>query len=132
MHDAPPVSALYVALGALMLVVMSVRIITVRRRLKIGLGDGGERQLLQRMRVQGNAVETLPIQLLMLVMLEWMGVGHAWLHGFGVAIIASRTLHAVGLSRSPGTSFGRFVGTAISLLLMVLMSLALIVHTFIR
>ena len=132
MQAAVPVSALYVALGALMLVVMSVRIIALRRRLKIGLGDGAERKLLQRMRVHGNAVETLPIQLLLLLMLEWMGVGHPWLHGFGMAIIVSRALHAVGLSRSPGTSFGRFVGTAISLLLMVLMSLALIVHTFVR
>ncbi|MBD8526582.1 MAPEG family protein [Pseudomarimonas arenosa] len=120
MHT-PPISALYIALGALLLLGLTFRVIAARRASKIGLGDGGDKRLLGAMRVHGNAVETLPIQLLLLVMLEWSGVAPIWIHLLGTAVLLSRGLHAWGLSRHPGVSFGRFWGTLISLGLMLVM-----------
>lgn len=126
MHS-PPVTALYVSLGALLLVALTFLVVGARRRSKIGLGDGGDPHLLSRMRVHANAIETLPIQLLLLAMLEWSGVAALYLHGLGAAILVSRVLHAWGLSRSSGVSFGRFWGTFVSLNLMIAMSVWLIV-----
>lgn len=126
MLHSPPVTALYVALGALLLVLLTVRVVAVRRGRGIGLGDGGDKELLRRMRVHGNAIETLPIQLLLLAMLEWSGTSAPWLHALGAAVLISRCLHAWGMSGSSGLSFGRFWGTLLSLLLMIGMAVWLI------
>lgn len=110
------ISPLYVALGALLLVVLTFRVIAHRREKKIGLGDGGDSLLLRRMRAHGNAVETLPIGLLMLVSLEMSGGSAALLHGLGATLIVGRALHAWGLLGSAGVSFGRFAGMILTML----------------
>lgn len=120
------VTPIYVAFGALILMVLSGMVIRQRRARRIGLGDGGNAELLTAMRMHGNAVETLPIQLLLLAMVEAVGAATPLLHAFGVAIILSRLLHAFGLAGSSGISFGRFWGTVISLLLMIGMPLYLL------
>jgi uncharacterized membrane protein YecN with MAPEG domain len=52
------------------------------------------------------------------------------IHGFGGTLLVSRILHAWGLSRSAGTSPGRFLGTLLTLLLMIAMALFAIVGFF--
>ena len=59
-----PVTALYVALFSLLFVILMVAVIKLRRSLRIGLGDGGNRDLQQAIRAHGNAVECVPIFLL--------------------------------------------------------------------
>lgn len=48
----------------------------------------------------------------MLLIAELQKTPSAVIHGFGIALILSRVLHAQGLGRSGGYSFGRFYGTA--------------------
>lgn len=123
---APQVTAIYLALNALLLLLLTWRVIARRREARIGLGDGGDSELLRRMRVHGNAVETMPLQLLLLLVLELLG-GPAWmLHACGLGIFLARALHAIGLSGSPGVSFGRFWGTLLSLTLLLLLPLLLL------
>ncbi|MGQ0801738.1 MAG: MAPEG family protein [Pseudomarimonas sp.] len=110
------ISPLYVALGGLLLLVLTIRVIVHRRDKKIGIGDGGDHLLLRKVRAHGNAVETLPIGLLMLVSLELSGGGAVLLHGLGAALIVGRALHAWGLSGSAGVSFGRMVGMLLTML----------------
>jgi hypothetical protein len=40
-------------------------------------------------------------------------------HGLGASFLVGRVLHAVGLGGSEGSSFGRSVGTVITLLVML-------------
>ncbi len=110
------ISPLYVALGASLLLLLTIWVIAHRRDRKIGLGDGGDPLLLRRMRAHGNAVETLPIGLLMLVVLELSGGSAVLLHGFGATLIIGRALHAWGLLGSAGVSFGRMVGMLMTML----------------
>ncbi len=124
------VSQIYVALGALLLVVLTFRVIARRRGAKVGIGDGGDKELLRRVRVHGNAIETLPIGLLLLVALELFGLPAMWLHIFGSSLLAGRVLHAWGLSGSAGTSVGRMVGMLLTLISITLMSGVLLVHSF--
>lgn len=121
-----PVTALYAALGALLLLVLTGSVIARRKALRIGIGDGGDRVLGCRIRAHGNAVETLPIALLLLLLLELGGLPAAWLHGFGITLLVARSLHAWGLSRSAGTSPGRFIGMLMTLLLLLAMALVLL------
>lgn len=123
---AAPVTALYAALAALLLLILTTSVIMRRKALRIGLGDGGDRVLGCRIRAHGNAVETLPVALLLLLLLELGGLPAPWLHGFGASLLVVRCLHAWGLSRSAGTSPGRFIGMLGTLLVMLAMALLLL------
>jgi hypothetical protein len=121
------ITLLYAALCSLLVLALAGRVMAYRLTHKVGLGDGGHSELQRRIRVHANAVEYLPLALLLLGGMELNGYDDAWIHGFGATLLASRLLHAWGLSRHHGTSFGRFAGTGLTLLLMIAMSLFAIV-----
>ena len=119
-----PITALYAAICGLFIAAMVLHVATLRRRFRVGIGDGGERQLALAVRAHGNAVETIPIALILLLMLE-LNKGQAGvLHAFGTALIVGRFLHAFGLSRHIGISFGRFWGTITTLVTIVGLAVA--------
>jgi uncharacterized membrane protein YecN with MAPEG domain len=126
----PVVTSIYAALGALLVIVLALRVVMQRRKGAIGLGDGGDRDLQQCIRVHANAIENLPLALLMLLLLELRGIPAPWLHGLGAALILARILHAWGFSRRKGVSFGRFAGTLGTWLVMLAMAAMLLVHAF--
>lgn len=127
----PLITSLYTGLAALLVLVLVVRISALRMRLHIGIGDGGDRLLGQRIRAHGNAVEYLPLALLQLGLLELTGHA-AWLvHACGAVLILARCLHAFGLSRSAGKSMPRALGTALTWAVMAVMAMLLIAR-FVR
>jgi uncharacterized membrane protein YecN with MAPEG domain len=105
-----PITALYAAILTLMLVALAINVTLHRRKLKIGLGAGSDPIMLRMMRVHGNAVEYIPIALLLMLVYELNGGAHTALHVCGCALILGRVLHAAGLWRSDGQSAGRAVG----------------------
>ncbi len=117
------ITLLYAGLCTLLVLVLAFRVIARRLQAKIGIGDGGDAILQRRVRVHANAVEYLPLALILLGGMELNGYPNAVIHGFGAALLLSRVLHAWGLSRVSGTSPGRFLGTLLTLLLMIAMAL---------
>jgi len=116
MPVASPVVTLFVAgLHGLLILVLLVPIVLLRRGRKIGLGHGGDVQLLQRIRAHGNFVEYVPLALILIALLEVTGLRREWVALLGGALLVARVLHALGLWRSPGYSFGRFVGTMLTI-----------------
>jgi hypothetical protein len=103
-------TGLYAALCALLVFALSLRIALLRKRLRIGIGDGGDAGLARAIRAQANAIEYVPLLLVMLLIAENNGAGVAFVHACGVGLLLARLLHAVGLSGSAGVSFGRFWG----------------------
>ena len=120
------VTGIYAALGALLLLVLAVRISLVRRRARVALGDGGNNELVRRVRAHANAAEYLPVALLLLLLLDLGQTPPLWLHVFGVVLIVGRVLHAIGLSRTAGESFGRLVGIALTWGVMLVMAALLL------
>jgi uncharacterized membrane protein YecN with MAPEG domain len=106
-----PITGLYAALLALLLVALALRVVALRWTTKTGIGDGGDRRLARAIRVHGNAIEYVPIALVLLLVAELGNATPALLHGCGIALVAARVLHAAGLSRTAGVSPGRFAGT---------------------
>ena len=98
-----------------------------RVRHKIGLGDGGDRQLLMRVRAHANAVENMPLALLLLGGMELNGYNDVLIHGFGGVLLVSRAAHSWGLSHSSGSSKGRLLGSLFTWVLMLAMALFAIV-----
>lgn len=104
----------YAGLLVLFYVALSARIIRMRWRFKIGIGDGENKELKRAIRAHANFSEYVPLALFLLMMLE---LNHAsdWLMNLlGTTLLAARFLQAMGLSKSAGTSTPRILGTVLT------------------
>jgi uncharacterized membrane protein YecN with MAPEG domain len=120
------ITGIYAAIAALLIVIFALRVTLRRRALKIGIGNGGDAVLAQRIRVHANAAEYLPLALLLLLILELNQTQPMLLHLFGCLLIAGRILHAFGLSSSPGLTPGRAIGMLLTWITIAVMALLLI------
>ena len=62
------------------------------------IGDGGNSDLLRMIRCQANFVETVPLAVVLLVVMELTGAGDTWLHALGATLVLGRLAHFLGLS----------------------------------
>lgn len=123
------ITGLYAAIAALLIVVFAVRVTLRRRAISVGIGNGGDAILAQRVRVHANAAEYLPLALILLLILELNQTQPLLLHAFGCLLIVGRLLHAWGLSSSPGLTPGRGIGMVLTWLTIAVMALLLIWQT---
>ena len=65
--------------------------------------------MVRRMRSQANFVETAPLALILIIVVELMGAGSIWLHGLGALLVVARVLHYLGMS-GLGPEVGRPIG----------------------
>lgn len=109
-----PITSLYAALATLLLIGLAARVPGLRRRHQVGIGDGDRPDLALAVRVHANAVENIPIALLLLALLEVQGGAAAGLHAAGATLLLGRILHARGLGRSRGATHERVWGMALT------------------
>lgn len=121
------ITLLYTALLTLLVLALAGRVIAARMKYKVGLGDGGQAVLNQRVRAHANAVEYVPLSLLLLGGIELTGYPDPLVHALGIGLVVARLLHAWGLAISENRSTGRFWGTLLTLLLMLGMCILAIV-----
>lgn len=105
-----PITAVFAGLLALMLVGVSVRVTVLRAKKKINLFDGGDPTLGRAIRVQGNFIEYVPMALAMMGLVEWMGVKPWVVYLLGIALVAARVSHALGIYSSVFPA--RVIGTS--------------------
>jgi len=106
----PVITALYAALCAFIVLALAMRVVVIRFRTRTGIGDGGNPQLARAIRIHGNAIEYVPIALVLLLVAELDGTRPALLHGCGIVLVVARIVHALGLAGSAGLSVGRGIG----------------------
>lgn len=111
------ITPLYASLLALLIVRLSVSVIKLRRKNRISVGDGGNEALQLAIRTHSNAVEYIPISLLLLLTLELNGAPKALIHVLGATLLAGRILHALGLSAQDLKK--RVLGMQITLYLLI-------------
>lgn len=119
-------TGLYAGLCGLLFIWLSWRVIVERQRTKVGLGDGGDADLQRAIRVHANFVEYTPLALVLLALVDVMAEYDWLIHGFGIALVLSRVLHAQGLGSTAGYSRGRYFGTLGTWLVIVGLSLLLV------
>lgn len=115
------VSALYVVLGALLLIKLSYNVIRLRMQYRVSYGDGGFYELQTAIRVHGNAVEYIPIAAILMVIMEMNGAEVWMIHLVGILLMAGRWVHYYGLhNREVQWRRSGMAATYISLILMVI------------
>ncbi|TDU31084.1 hypothetical protein DFR24_0442 [Panacagrimonas perspica] len=118
------VTPLYAGLLALLFVVLSMRVIVRRRDGKISLGDGGDAEMQRRIRGHGNFSEYVPLALLLIALIEIGGASSIWvLHALGMTLFIARLLHGYALSFSTQFFIGRFLGTILTFLVLIVAGL---------
>ena len=123
MHVTP----LYAALLALLFVGLSVRTLSLRRKLRVAVGDEGHIELLRASRVHANFAEYVPLCILLLGLCEVQGVSPAVLHIAFASLVVARVAHAYGVSQVREPFGFRVFGVAVTLTLLILSSLFLLV-----
>jgi hypothetical protein len=105
----------YAALNALIMLVLSMRVVRARVRTETAIGDGGKPEMAAPLRAHGNNAEYVPMALLLMWALASPLGRSIWLiHGMGIALTLGRVLHAIGLSCSTGPSALRLAGMALT------------------
>jgi uncharacterized membrane protein YecN with MAPEG domain len=123
-----PLTPIYAALLAVLFIVLSLRIIRLRQRLGVSVGEGSNRQLRRAVRVHANFAEYVPIALLLLYFLEVHTEARGAVHALGIALLVGRILHAVGVSREPEDLRWRVAGVVVTFGVIALCACALLWH----
>ncbi|HHR5881286.1 TPA: MAPEG family protein [Providencia alcalifaciens] len=115
------VSSLYAVLGALLILKLSLNVVKLRNQYRVSVGDGGFSELQTAIRVHGNAIEYIPISLILLLLMEMNGAKVWMIHVCGILLIASRILHSYGLKNHDYSQRRMgMMGTYLALALMVM------------
>ncbi|MEX0351509.1 MAG: MAPEG family protein [Paracoccaceae bacterium] len=117
------VTPIYASLIALLYVVLSANVIVRRGRRRISMGHGGDDDLMRAMRAHGNCAEYAPFALLLLLMAEWQGAGHWYLHLLGLSLLIGRVLHAYGFGRADPILILRQIGMVLTFATILLAAL---------
>lgn len=111
--------ALYSGLFVLLFTALKLNAGRVRVSEQVNFGDGGNDPMRQAMRVQGNAVEDVPITLLGLYGLAAMAAPVLLIHILGGSFLVFRLAHAFTLGSGTGSGLGRMIGTLGTLIVML-------------
>lgn len=122
------ITSLYAGLSGGLLILLAFAVSLQRLRAQVPIGDGGDPALTRAVRVHGNAVEHVPMAMLMLLLVEINGAPGVLVHGAGGAFVLARVAHASGLMMSSGRTPGRFLGTLVSWVVMLGLALVLLVQ----
>jgi uncharacterized membrane protein YecN with MAPEG domain len=117
-----PVSLTFTGALALVALWLAYRVIRVRKKVEVLVGDGGHPLLIARMRAQANFVEYTPFVLILMVLIEMAG-GSAWgLRAIGAVYVIARVLHAFGMDRTATPAPLRSVGAGATWLILLLLA----------
>lgn len=120
------IAGFYAGLATLLVVALAIRVMWLRNTRRVGIGTGDVPELARAIRAHANAVENLPLALLLLALLALEQTPALWLHVFGITLLVARLLHAFGLSRYAGVSFGRVTGMGLTVLVLLAMAVLLV------
>lgn len=88
---------LYAAIFGILHVIFTLRVGGYRLRHKVSLGDGGDTELLKRIRGHGNFTENVPIGLILLLLNELNGLAENYLLILGGIFLVARIGHYLSI-----------------------------------
>ncbi len=132
-----PITTILVSLLALLLFRLSVRVIQLRRKNKVSLGDGGHEELQRAIRGQANCAEYAPIAVLLVLVAELQSSAPLVtvpLAVLAAAFLLGRVLHGYAFAATAGNHTLRVRGmqfTLFSIVLLAVLNIAVLVGGFV-
>jgi uncharacterized membrane protein YecN with MAPEG domain len=90
-------SVIYASISAFLITWLLLNVIKKRRSNRVSIGDGGNEEIKIAMAAQSNAIEYIPIALLLLFALEYNNANLLIVHLLGLLLITGRIIHAKGI-----------------------------------
>ncbi len=115
------VTVLYAGILGLMAVGIGATAGVLRAKEGISIGDGGNHELLLRMRRHANFVENVPLALILIGFLEMQGVSNTAIHVLGAILVVGRVMHFVGFGEDVRSAI-RGIGAGFTALTIVVAS----------
>jgi uncharacterized membrane protein YecN with MAPEG domain len=104
------ITPIFAALLSLIFIILSIRIIRLRRRLKIPVGDTGNVEMLRAIRAHGNFAEYVPLTLLLLYFVEQTQAMSWLIYSLGIMLTLGRLSHSYGVTQLNEKFFFRVFG----------------------
>jgi uncharacterized protein len=117
------ITAPYAGILSLFMVALAINVTIHRAKLRVPLGDGDNPQMLRMIRLHGNAVEYLPLALLLMAIYELNGGWHSSLHVAGIVLIVARVLQSWNMWSTEVAGLGRISGQSLTWLTIVILAL---------
>ena len=89
----------YAAVLALFFIYLTLRVIKQRKKARVAIGDGNNPALKRAIAVHNNFAQYVPFCLLLMTFLELNHTASYLLHGLCITLLASRLIHAYGVSQ---------------------------------
>ena len=116
-----PATLITAGLLGLVFLALIIRVVSRRVSGKIMIGDGGDAQMLERIRAHANFTEHVPLTLILMGGIEYTAGHHSpWLWASGGLLVIARVSHAIGMSRPAPNPFRAFGALASWLLILAL------------
>ena len=122
------VTPLYAGILTLWFVLLSVRVMNLRR--DVPFGDSGDIAITRVIRAQANFAEYVPLALLLMGFLEVTRYSIYFLHALGVMLVVARLLHGLALSFGWQPRFGRVTGAGLTVLVLLIEAVLCIYQGF--
>ncbi len=119
-------ASLYIAVLIIMSLGLAINVGARRLPRQIGLGDGGDPEMIPYIRVHGNFLENAPLAMIALIMLSVIDAPLWTIHIVGLTMIIGRALHAYGIGKTAGISFGRGAGMGLTMISLIASALFLV------
>ncbi len=118
----------YLFLSVILVLYLSFLIIKQRKKHLVSVGSGGHDEIKYLMRAHGNALEYLPLFLIMLCVYD-ANDAPAWaVHLFGMMMMVGRVLHAIAFVKYQSMALKiRFWGMILTFLSLILVAIANII-----
>lgn len=120
------ITTLYAGILAILYIALAFCVIRGRYKHRIPLGDGANEDMLRRIRVHANFAEYVPIALLLLFFVDDGGTSPLLVHGLGLMLLIGRLLHIWGVRSASGPSIGRFLGMALTFVMILICAVILL------
>ena len=124
------ITAPYAALLTILMFALTHLVIRARGKAKVGLGDGGNTQLLEAMRRQANFVENVPLALLLMAFAEAGGAGAMVLNIAGIALVLARLVHPFGIKSDKPAHPARIAGAVVTNFVQLAMVVVILMQYF--
>ncbi len=125
----PDITILFAGILGLMAIGLGATAGLYRAKEGISIGDGGNQELLMRMRRHANFVENVPLALILIGLLEMQGVSSTAIYVLGGMLVLGRILHFVGFGEDIGSKT-RGIGAGLTILSILVASVWGIVTFF--
>lgn len=99
----PTLTATYAAVLAVVYVLLSAWVVRGRFAFRVLHGDGGNSDMLRRMRAHANFAEYVPFALLLIAFVEMRGASPSTMHLLLAPLAAARIAHPIGMMAAPNS-----------------------------